>query len=210
MCLQGLSVVLANIYGLLTLVPNQLAQLMGALLFGSVRTMQWSCYFHFLALPSRYPIEMYGRLLGYGNIGIALAGDGIPYLLARYVTDLESQISDQAVPASIGSNVTAWLSADTATGRYTLINFALQVIMLACIALPLHLRHTRLLTSGTRWNSRMSRTPGIVRKLLGVIFPTPSLASTDAARSTTAPLEFMPSLHGTSPAGTSAPSASGL
>ena len=38
----------------------QAAQLFGALLFGPTRTLQWSCYFHFLAIPTRYPIDVYG------------------------------------------------------------------------------------------------------------------------------------------------------
>ena len=50
-------------------------QFASAILFGPCRTLQWACYFHFLSLPRRYPPQFVGRLLGYGNLVIALVGD---------------------------------------------------------------------------------------------------------------------------------------
>lgn len=76
---------LANAFGVLQLLPGARAAYAGAALFGPARTVQWAAYFHFV--ESRFPPHCVGRLLGYGNLAIALVGDGLPYALAAYVRD---------------------------------------------------------------------------------------------------------------------------
>ena len=46
-----------------------------------MRTMQWACYFHALAVAPRYPQPLSGRILGYNNVMIALLSDTLPYFL---------------------------------------------------------------------------------------------------------------------------------
>ena len=112
-------VVLAAItFGACNLMPYAASQLASALLFGPCRTLQWACYFHFLSLPKRYSPHYVGRLLGYGNLVLALLGDGPPYLLNAYVAD-----GGYATP----------------TDRYFIVHFGLQLLLLACLALPAYL-----------------------------------------------------------------------
>ena len=109
---------LALLFSTATLLPYAWAQYAGALLFGPTRTVQWACYFHFLSLPKRYSPHYVGRLLGYGNLVLALLGDGPPYLLNAYVAD-----GGYATP----------------TDRYFIVHFGLQLLLLACLVLPAYL-----------------------------------------------------------------------
>ena len=111
-----MSVALAGVhaFGLCTLIPHAVPQAMGAVLFGPSRTLLWSSYFHFLSQPRRYPRALAGRTLGYSNLVIALASDVPPSLLK------------------------------SAVGREDwIVHWALQVLLLGCIAFPLKLRSER-------------------------------------------------------------------
>ncbi|KAK7248899.1 hypothetical protein SO694_000422111 [Aureococcus anophagefferens] len=67
------------------LAPARPAQYAAAALFGPARTFQWAAYFHFVeSQPDRFPPALVGRLLGYGNLVIAVVGDGLPYACAAY------------------------------------------------------------------------------------------------------------------------------
>ena len=131
---MALVLVMANVYGLLALLPFVPCQYAGALLFGPVRTLQWACYFHFLAKPSRYPASLTGRLLGYSNLVIAVVGDLCPYLLSIYVSGGPLGPSDDGP----GHDVGPW--PGSTSGRYFVVNLVLQAVTLACFALPLRLR----------------------------------------------------------------------
>eukprot|EP00966_Prymnesium_polylepis_P186619 4325879-Prymnesium_polylepis.1 len=51
---------------------------------------------------------MYGRLLGYGNLVIALVGDGMPYLLSYYVSaDADDADAPPPPPGPSHDNATA-------------------------------------------------------------------------------------------------------
>ena len=76
----GVTAALASLFSLLSLLPAYAAQLTAALIFGSIRCLQWACYFQFLADERRYPPHLTGRALGYNNSVIALMGDLMPYL----------------------------------------------------------------------------------------------------------------------------------
>ena len=78
-------VCLSCAFGLTQLAPSFGPQLVAAVLFGPARTLQWACYFHFLASPSRYPPAAMGRVVGYANLVIALFGDLPPSLLDAYI-----------------------------------------------------------------------------------------------------------------------------
>ena len=119
----------ANVFGLANLLPYYEAQLVAACLFGCARTLQWACYFHLLARPTRYPPAILGRMMGYGNLVIAIVGDGLPYALNSYIA--AAKHPGAAWPAS-------------AQGRYVLLNGAMQLVTLGCLALPLVLRRTNL------------------------------------------------------------------
>jgi len=119
---MSIVLLLAVTFGLCNLLPFVATQYISALLFGPTRTIQWACYFHFLSLPSRYSAEYSGRLLGYGNLVIALVGDVPPYLLNNFVTS-----------GSIGS----------ISDRYLLVHLVLQLGLLCCLALPIHLTYGR-------------------------------------------------------------------
>jgi len=118
-----LVVLMALFLSFLNLLPYPSTQLFAALLFGPTRTLQWACYFHFLSLPKRYPPQFVGRLLGYGNLVIALAGD---------------------VPVSM---LNAFVSGSDAFGstaaRYVAVHAFLQLLLVGGLALPWHLRRTR-------------------------------------------------------------------
>mmetsp|Transcript_25129 Transcript_25129/g.77547 ORF Transcript_25129/g.77547 Transcript_25129/m.77547 type:complete len:472 (+) Transcript_25129:64-1479(+) len=78
--------VAANAFSLVQLLPLQAAQYAAALLFGPARTFQWAAYFHLFCNPEgRYPENAGGRLIGYGNLAIAVVGDGLPYALTAFV-----------------------------------------------------------------------------------------------------------------------------
>lgn len=62
-------------------IPLLATQYLAALIFGPMRTMQWACYFHALAVAPRYPQAVAGRVLGYNNVVIALLSDTLPYFL---------------------------------------------------------------------------------------------------------------------------------
>ena len=67
--------------------------------------------------------------MGYGNLVIAVVGDGLPYALNSYIA--AAKHPEAAWPASVH-------------GRYVLLNGAMQLITLGCLALPLVLRRTNL------------------------------------------------------------------
>jgi hypothetical protein len=46
-------------------------------------TLQWAIYFHYIGQRHRYPSEMLGRLLGYGNLVIAVFGDSLQHVAVR-------------------------------------------------------------------------------------------------------------------------------
>ena len=77
----GVTASLATLFTTLSLLPSYLPQLLGALLFGPTRCLQWACYFQFLADERRYPPHLTGRALGYNNSLVALVGDLVPYVL---------------------------------------------------------------------------------------------------------------------------------
>lgn len=126
----------ANIFGLMSLLPYEATQLIAAIIFGPVRTLQWSCYFHFYAIPSRYPVEVYGRLLGYSNLVIALVGDGLPYLLNAYVSNGANQ-------TITGVDDVLVLRQESPAGRYEAVHLSLQILTLISFALPFYLTCTR-------------------------------------------------------------------
>ena len=114
----------ANLFGILQLLPYVPTQVLASLVFGAARTLQWACYFHFLTSPDRYPPSVSGRMLGYGNLVIALVGDVSPYALVSYV--------DRG----------PW--PRTRRLRYTLVHAVLELGVLVCCALfPRALRRGR-------------------------------------------------------------------
>lgn len=84
----GVVAALANAFGALQLVPDPRAAYAAAALFGPARTIQWAAYFHYL--ESEFDPRCVGRLIGYGNLAIAVVGDGLPYVCAAYVRDTTS------------------------------------------------------------------------------------------------------------------------
>ena len=122
-----LVVLLAIIFGIYNLLPYAASQFASALLFGPTRTLQWACYFHFLSLPKRYPPQYVGRLLGYGNLAIALIGDVPLSFLNAFVLYSE----ELASPAA----------------RYLIVHFALQIGLIGCLALPWYLHRQRIAAS---------------------------------------------------------------
>ena len=116
MTLVVLLAITVSVYNLLPFVGNQFAS---ALLFGPTRTLQWACYFHFLALPRRYPPQFVGRLLGYSNLVVAFGGDAPVALLSSFVTR-----SDM-----LGSVLK----------RYVSVHLALLIALVCALALPYHL-----------------------------------------------------------------------
>ena len=116
-----LVVLLAIMFGLYNLLPYAAAQFASALLFGPTRTMQWACYFHFLSLPKRYPPQYVGRLLGYGNLVIALVGD-VPLSALNAFVLYTTELGDPAA-------------------RYIMVHFVLQLALLGCLALPWYLHN---------------------------------------------------------------------
>ena len=117
-----LVLLLAIMFGIYNLLPYAASQFASALLFGPTRTLQWACYFHFLSLPKRYPPQYVGRLLGYGNLVVALVGDVPLSFLNWFVLYTEE----------LGSS----------SARYLLVHFGLQLALIACLALPWHLHKT--------------------------------------------------------------------
>ena len=103
-----------HVFGICTLLPHALPQMLGAVLFGPTRTMLWSSYFHFLSQPRRYPRALAGRTLGYANLLIAVASDVPPPLLKR------------------------WVERDD-----WIVHGALQVALLGCLAFPYYLWRDR-------------------------------------------------------------------
>ena len=78
----------ANAFSILQLAPFEATQYAAAILFGPARTFQWAAYFHLLCNPKgRYPENVGGRLIGYGNLAIATVGDGLPYALTAFVNN---------------------------------------------------------------------------------------------------------------------------
>ena len=78
-------VALAVAFVAVQLAPARPAQYAAAALFGPARTFQWAAYFHFVeSQPDRFPPALVGRLLGYGNLVVAIVGDGLPYACAAY------------------------------------------------------------------------------------------------------------------------------
>ncbi|EOD05274.1 hypothetical protein EMIHUDRAFT_198901 [Emiliania huxleyi CCMP1516] len=116
----GVVVGLSCLFGLAQLIPFHGPQLAAAILFGPARTLQWACYFHYLASPSRYPPSAMGRMVGYANLLIACFGDMPPYLLNTY-------IQHGTLPADKSS-------------RYVAAHAALMVVVAhLSVALPLQL-----------------------------------------------------------------------
>ena len=118
-----LVLLLAIMFGIYNLLPYAASQFAAALLFGPTRTLQWATYFHFLSLPRRYPPQFVGRLLGYGNLVIALIGDVPLSALNAFVLYTDT----------LGSSA----------ARYLLVHFLLQIALIGCLALPwyLHKQH---------------------------------------------------------------------
>jgi len=99
---------------LVQMIPYVAAQYVAAMLFGPMRTLQWACYFHALAVAPRYPQHLAGRVLGYNNVVIALLSDTLPYALSAVVASGDSEPS-----------------ASVEALRYALVRVALLVPMLA-------------------------------------------------------------------------------
>lgn len=123
-----LVLLLAIMFGIYNLLPYAASQFASALLFGPTRTLQWSCYFHFLSLPRRYPPQYVGRLLGYGNLVIALVGDVPLAALNAFVVYTDSFGSPSA--------------------RYLLVHFLLQIALIGCLAFPWYLHKQHLVSRG--------------------------------------------------------------
>jgi len=122
---MAVSVVLVLLFHLASIPPWPSSQLAAVLLFGPARTFQWACYFHVLYQHRRYSPKFAGRLVGYGNMVIAIIGNGPPSLLNFFVADAT------AVLDSVGN-------------RYIAVHVGLLAVMtLACVALPFHLHRTR-------------------------------------------------------------------
>jgi len=96
------------------MIPAVLAQYLAAMIFGPMRTLQWACYFHALAVAPRYPQHLAGRVLGYNNVVIALLSDTLPYALSAVIAggEAEPAASDEAM-------------------RYAMVRLALLAPMLA-------------------------------------------------------------------------------
>jgi len=115
-------VLLSNLFGLTQLLPYRSTQFLAAVFFGPARTLQWACYFHFLATPNRYPSAAMGRMVGYANLLIAVLGDGPPYLLNAYIQGGQSSAEESR--------------------RYMMVHACLMVLVAAVsVALPLQLWH---------------------------------------------------------------------
>ena len=80
-------------------------------------------YFLFLEQPDRYPPNMLGRMIGYGNLVIALVGDGPPTLLKAYV------------------QTSAWPLSKFS--RYIVVQLTTTLIVVACLGFPIYLYRTR-------------------------------------------------------------------
>jgi hypothetical protein len=113
----GLVLSLACAFSVANLLPSLWAQQAAAIIFGPTRTLQWAAYFLLLEQHDRYPPAMLGRMIGRGNLVIALVGDGPPAPLKAYA-------QQESWPAD-------------AFGRYQLVHAALAVIIFGCLALPL-------------------------------------------------------------------------
>ena len=82
----GVVALLTNLFCLLHLIPTAATQYAAAIIFGPARTCQWATYFHFITSSGgRYPPAVKGRLLGYGNLVIALIGDAAVPALTAFV-----------------------------------------------------------------------------------------------------------------------------
>lgn len=131
---MGAVVLMALTFGFATLGHTASSQYAGAMLFGPTRTLQWSCYFHFLSLPQRYLPQYVGRLIGYGNLALALIGDFPPYILNSYVAGGMS-----AVEAAAASAEALSVRGSTAAERYYNVHVGLQLLLLFCTAFPIYL-----------------------------------------------------------------------
>ena len=136
---------LAVCFGMATLLMALPAQYLAALLFGPTRTLQWAAYFHFLTLPSRYAPEHTGRLLGVGNLVIALVGDVPPSMLNAYVSgpphaddEYDATGHDLAAAAAAAVDRSGSIT-DTKLGRYLTVHLALQAALCVCLLFPLRL-----------------------------------------------------------------------
>ena len=69
--------------------------------------------------PSNYPSAVSGRMLGYGNLFIAVVGDSLPLVLTSFVDS------------------GAWPSRKRS--RYALVHAVLQLLVMCCLAFPLYL-----------------------------------------------------------------------
>jgi len=121
-----ISLVLILIYCLFSLFPYVTAQYVAMLLFGPSRTLQWATYFHLLSQPSRYSQKFNGRLIGYGNLIIALVGNVPPYTLNKVVSN--------------NDNIFGFVA--TSSTRYLAVHLVLFLTMLTSIALPVNLSHS--------------------------------------------------------------------
>jgi MFS family permease len=121
---MGAVILIVCSFSIPQLFPSPTAQYAAALLFGPARTIQWACYFHFLSNSGRYPQETVGRLIGYGNVVIALVGDLPPSLLQSYALH--------------------GLWPATVAARYQAVHAVLTVPLLGCAALPLYLYRAHL------------------------------------------------------------------
>ena len=152
---------LAVCFGMATLLMSLPAQYAAAMLFGPTRTLQWAAYFHFLTLPSRYAPEHTGRLLGVGNLVIALVGDVPPSMLNAYVTSPSDDAGDDAsadAAAAGGSQLGASIT-DTKLGRYLVVHLALQAALCVCLLFPLRLLVQHQRDGGSGGGGRHSSGP---------------------------------------------------
>ena len=178
---MGLVISLAVLFSMCNLFPNVWAQYVAIYTFGPTRTLQWAAYFlfleqvaacphlssprlaraltlpyspptHTLEQPDRYPPMFLGRLIGYGNLIIALVGDGPPTgaqstssLLPLPVSYRTSRLNSPLNPtlgtlAALKIYVQHGTIPATAFGRYELIHTVLTTILVGCLAFPLYLR----------------------------------------------------------------------
>jgi hypothetical protein len=118
----------AAVFIVLSALPFVWAQYSAAFLFGPVRSLLWSSYFHILYRPYRYPETHQGRMMGYGNLLIGLLGDIPSNYVCQAVTD------PSIFP---GGHQSALLY----------VNCVLGLLLLPlCVALPTYLRAQRRAT----------------------------------------------------------------
>ena len=69
-------------------------QMLAAIIFGLLRTLQWGAYYFLLGDPVHVSPSYYSRVLGYNNLAIALVSDITPYGLIAIIVRLRIHRAD--------------------------------------------------------------------------------------------------------------------